>query len=202
MENSAPQEKFPINEESLKKFNEILDKQANLISAGIMTKKESENFARVVNQQKFKGGEALFDAGSKAEKVFLLYEGELIVQRTVQDDKTFKISLYPGQLFGDVAAILNRDRSAAVLAKEDSVCLTFSKENYLNHIGKKMKDWFLAFFNRTELFKDTDEYIKEAACLGAAIQIYQDGEVIIKKVGIKGNNFFSYFLSFRFDLPF
>ena len=204
MENSAPQEKFSINEESLKKLKEILDKQTKLISAGVFTEEEVQHFARVVSQEKFKAGEALFDAGDKAEKVYLLYEGEVVVQRTVQDDKTFKISLYPGHLFGELAVIFNLTRHAAVLAKEDSVCLTLIKQEFMDLIPKKKRDRFLSFFNTIELFQDANENAKEVAIQFAAIKIYEDGEFIIKQVGLEETrlSFFSTFdaLFLRFFL--
>ena len=176
------QQQFPIDEEGLKKFKEILDKQGKLISSGVLTDKEAEHLAKYTRIKKLKAGEVLFDAGDKAKTVYLLHEGELVAQRNVKDNKTFQVSIKPGKFIGEHIVMFNKNRHVAVLAKEDSTCLALSKSDYMNYIVKKKRDRFLVFFNTIELFKHTKEIAKIIGSYTVAVEIYGDGESIIKQV--------------------
>lgn len=82
--------------------------------------KESDDY-RTYNK-----GEIVFNAGSVALEMFIIKEGEVDILYNEQVLETLK----PGDIFGEMALIDDRPRSATTLAKTDCKLVPIDKERF------------------------------------------------------------------------
>jgi CRP/FNR family cyclic AMP-dependent transcriptional regulator len=67
--------------------------------------------------QKVAAGECVLDQGTHTGRLFILIEGKVAI---VKDGKTVATSAQPGDIFGDISALLNIPHTTSVQAVSDS----------------------------------------------------------------------------------
>lgn len=83
----------------------------------------------------FKKDEIVFKEGDAAGAIYLVYSGsfEIFVERGGKD--VVLSSAGPRQLFGEMAIIDGKPRSAGVRAVTDSVCYKISRDEFETHVA-------------------------------------------------------------------
>ncbi len=93
---------------------------------------ELQLIAREMAEQSYKDGDVLFREGEPGDRLFLLLTGTMHVY-VERDGKTITYSrLEAGEFFGEMALIEATPRSATVQAEAPSVCLTLSRQSFLD----------------------------------------------------------------------
>lgn len=83
--------------------------------------------------------ELLFNQGDEGNCAFLINQGNLDV---IVDGKKVE-NLYEGELFGEMALVLNQKRSASVIAKSSTELIEITKasfEEIMNEVSKELKE--------------------------------------------------------------
>ena len=83
--------------------------------------------------------EFLFNQGDEGNCAFLINQGNLDV---IVDGKKVE-NLYEGELFGEMALVLNQKRSASVIAKSSTELIEITKasfEEIMNEVSKELKE--------------------------------------------------------------
>ena len=76
-------------------------------------------------------GEVLFRKGDESSALYIVMEGELSVLDEIPGQKVFLAGLHQGEIFGEMAFIDGRPRSASVQATKDSRVLRFTEEDFI-----------------------------------------------------------------------
>lgn len=87
-------------------------------------------FAHRCNLQAFAVGETLIRAHDDNPYFFLLYEGELSVQR----DQTEVARLRSGDFFGEISALQNSTATATIVVRTPAKCLVVAKREFLQFL--------------------------------------------------------------------
>ena len=84
----------------------------------------------------YKAGDVVFSEGNEAKYVFMVKTGtiEIVKQRYEKQVSLAKRGV--GQVFGEMALIDDRVRSAGAIALTDVECLRISKEEFINNLSK------------------------------------------------------------------
>ncbi len=106
--------------ESAKIPGEVRPEDMNIVRG--FTPRELEDFKEKLIRQTYKKGEAVFREGDPGKDLFLLTKGSVTVKVRLPDTDRFKrlFTFSPGVVFGEVALLDGKPRSADVWAEEDS----------------------------------------------------------------------------------
>ena len=81
-----------------------------------------------MRQERFAAGEAVIEAGDRADRVFVLCEGVLEVTQAGRTEPLRRLE--PGALLGELAFFADRVRTASVRAVDACVLLSLPYENF------------------------------------------------------------------------
>jgi NTE family protein len=81
-----------------------------------------------------KRGDVLFRKGDESNALYIVSEGELSVLDEIPGQRVFLAGLHEGEIFGEMAFLDGRPRSASVSAVKDSVVLRFTKEDFIRMV--------------------------------------------------------------------
>lgn len=84
----------------------------------------------------FGEGQIIFREGSNTGEVYLIVKGEVEISRTLKGEKHVLGKLGANSVFGEMALIDNRPRSATAIAVKVSECIILSRAGF----DKKLKE--------------------------------------------------------------
>ena len=76
----------------------------------------------------FKTGETVFNEGDPGDAMYMVYDGTLDVSSGAGVEFSHLASLGPGEIFGEMALVDAKPRSATVIAAVDSVVIPITAE--------------------------------------------------------------------------
>lgn len=86
--------------------------------------------ARRVRIVQYNVGEFVIRNGDVGNSMFILIHGKVqVVAKNKESNQEVLISLHPGEVFGEMGLLTGEVRSADVIARSDSICLEFNKED-------------------------------------------------------------------------
>lgn len=85
-----------------------------------------------LRKRTLRAGDVLFEEGDEGDFAYILEEGAIEIQSVIHDKLVTLTTLYPGSLFGELALIDGRSRSAKAIAKTD-VILTIITPEQVEH---------------------------------------------------------------------
>ncbi|MCD6035158.1 MAG: two-component system response regulator [Rickettsiales bacterium] len=89
-----------------------------------------------IETKQFKAGDVIFKEGDKADCIYFMLSGKVSITRN-QGGKTVTLAtLEKDAVFGEMALIDNKPRSANVIALEDSECLKATESNFTGVLSK------------------------------------------------------------------
>ena len=125
--------------------------------------------------RKCKGGDNIFEAGSPSDEVFFICEGAVnIVDFSPAGREVTFATLNAGELFGELAAIDGRPRSAGVVAAGDCLLATLSSKHFLDMLHQNAGFSFALLERLAHMVRTGDVRVMELSTLGAAKRIYAE----------------------------
>ena len=102
---------------------------------------ELEKMSALMQRQVFESGEMLIEEAAIATQFFVLIKGHLEVVKSIEGDELEVLNVIrgSGELFGEMALVENKLRSAGIIARETSEVLVVEKAGFLelvNHFPK------------------------------------------------------------------
>jgi eukaryotic-like serine/threonine-protein kinase len=85
---------------------------------------------------RYKAGEDIIRHGESAAEAYVIVEGEVEVYKKFAGKKTVYTRLHAGDVFGEMAAIGNTERSASVCALTDTTCLIITPDTLKEQLNK------------------------------------------------------------------
>ncbi len=110
--------------------DELVPEQMNIVKG--FTPRELEDFKEKLIRQIYKKGQAVFREGDPGKDLFLLTKGSVTVKIRLPGADRFKrlFTFMPGVVFGEVALLDGKPRSADVWAEEDSEVYRLSLDDF------------------------------------------------------------------------
>ncbi len=98
---------------------------------------ELKRISGLMQRQLFSPGEILIDEGAVATKFFVLIKGQLEVVKLIEggDQEVLNIIDQSGELFGEMALVEDKLRSAGIVARQESEVLVVQKEGFLELVN-------------------------------------------------------------------
>lgn len=109
--------------------NKMLKLQAH-IKADQISKKQS-GFVR-----HFADDELLFCEHEPGDELFIIQKGKIKITKIVDNNEVLLAVLKPGDIFGEMAILENKPRSASAISFGESECLVVSKNNFEGMVKK------------------------------------------------------------------
>lgn len=127
--------------------------------------KDLEGLLRVSKIRQYKAGETIIKEGDMANTmIFFLVSGKV---KIVKNHEDISILHRRGDLFGEMGLIKRKDRSASVIALEDTVCLT-TDSSYISRLSGNDKTAFCYILFRglsgvlVDRLRETDDALAKA----------------------------------------
>lgn len=102
----------------------------------------------------YKAGEVIFEEGYAADGVYLICSGKVNVVKKRAGKDIVLSSLGEGNIFGEMAFIDERPRSATVVATEDTWCYKHNKDVFLGKIKALDPSVSQVFHELTDVIKE------------------------------------------------
>ncbi|MEA3287531.1 MAG: ATP-binding protein [Candidatus Marinimicrobia bacterium] len=98
---------------------------------------ELEKISSLMQRRLYKSGETLIREAAVASKFFVLIQGTLEVVKSIEGDEFESLNIIDrsGELFGEMALVENKPRSAGIIAREQSEVLVVQKEGFLELVN-------------------------------------------------------------------
>ena len=96
-------------------------------------------------QRQFHAGDVIFKDGDAGQSMFILLDGEVEISKVLGDHRTILASLSKGSIFGEMAIINRRPRSATARATSPVVALEISRSMFEKRLEEVPK-WMRGFF--------------------------------------------------------
>ena len=110
--------------------------------------------AASMRQERFAAGETVIAIGARADRVFVLCEGVLVV---VQEGRAEPLrQLQPGALLGELAFFADSGRTATVRAVEPCVMLSLPYENFRAFLFRYPESLFLLTKRIVQALRDAE----------------------------------------------
>jgi len=120
----------------------ILDPPPILLLQGLepftgINPQELEKISVLMQRQLFAPGEILIQEGAVATKFYVLIKGHLEVVKSIEGDdfEVLNVINQSGELFGEMALVEDKVRSAGIVAKGESEVLVVQKEGFLELVN-------------------------------------------------------------------
>jgi len=78
--------------------------------------------------QSYSMGDIIFNQGDEGDAMYIIYEGEVEITREHGDKDTFLAQLGPGEIFGEMALVDAKQRSASAVATRDTKVIPLTAE--------------------------------------------------------------------------
>lgn len=131
-----------------------------------LSKEDYQQISPNLDLLSFKKGDVIFYEGDQACDMFVLLRGEVAVHKKMGSDNRELNRLQAGDCFGEMALISDDNRSATVVAVEDTECLCLSKASFSSILEKSTKLYHRLLQVITKMLRDS-EVIAEKQILKA-----------------------------------
>ena len=105
----------------------------------------------------FEKDQIIFREGDHGEKMYILFQGEVSVLKDLDWGQHELLRRKPGEIFGEMALILDVKRTATVQAIEKTECFILKRKNFKNLLDKNVKIARCFLWLLTSRLKQSDE---------------------------------------------
>ncbi|MBC8555310.1 MAG: cyclic nucleotide-binding domain-containing protein [Candidatus Brocadiales bacterium] len=116
--------------------------------------------------QSFKAGDVIIKQGSYDTSAYIIESGKVEVSFTVNDKKTVFAILGQKQIFGEMALMDDKARSATVMALEDTLVSVIDRKGFNEQLAKNPKVLFPIIKALFERLRMANQNIAIKECLG------------------------------------
>ena len=107
---------------------------------------ELKHLAKLFKQKLFRAGEAIFEAGTTSDELYVIMRGKVSVQVNTPDPVEVAV-LGPGDTFGEIAFLNQLPRTATTIATENSIVLIIQRQSFDRIIGTEPHTGMIVFRN-------------------------------------------------------
>lgn len=98
---------------------------------------EIDNILTLAIQRKFSAGQVIFQKGEEGNSMMILLSGEVKIGAISADGREIVLNIiYPGEVFGEIALLDGKSRSADAIALNDCQLLIIRRRDFLPYIEK------------------------------------------------------------------
>lgn len=97
-----------------------------------MKDSDLESLCMIVQEVDLPAGEVLFDEGSEGDTAYIVESGEVDIVKTSDNREILLAKRGPGEVFGEMALLLDQPRSAGVRARTDTKLIGISRSDLRN----------------------------------------------------------------------
>ena len=97
-------------------------------------------------KRQYKAGDVIFKDGDQGQSMFILLDGDVEISKLLGDHKTILATISKGSIFGEMAIINRRPRSATAQAVTPAVALEISRGMFQKRLEEVPK-WMQGFFS-------------------------------------------------------
>jgi len=91
-----------------------------------------QEFITIVEEEKFKKGDLIVKKGTKGDKFYIIYSGNVsVIDENLESKKIYGTYEY----FGEVSLIMDKERAADIIAETDVSLFSIKKDKFLNFIS-------------------------------------------------------------------
>jgi len=114
----------------------------------------------------FDSGETIFTVGSRGNKLMALISGTIRISVHSSDGRELVLAIiHPGEIFGELAVLDGKDRSANAIAESDCTLAVLDRRDILSFLERKPSAWPKLVEVLCRRLRNTDEVLAEAALL-------------------------------------
>lgn len=95
------------------------------IRRSIETLSSDQNFVK-----RFKSDTMIFSESMPGDELYIIQQGSIKITKIIDDSEVLLAVLKPGDIFGEMALIEDKPRSASAIAYEDTTLLSINKSNF------------------------------------------------------------------------
>lgn len=192
LQNNEPANKLKINIYSLlKKTNS--NQEINLINYPFFRSlpppivKKFESLSQII---KVKSGTIITQENELDRHLFVLTQGVLSVYKQInKQNRQFISQLSPNSVFGEVGFLLNKPRTATIVAQQDSelILIKFDKIFFENLIQTeiahrlKYRFWLIHALNQNPLFTDLPDDNFDQILQLCKVKVFNENEFVFKE---------------------
>lgn len=120
---------------------------------------------------RFKKGETIFLEGDEANGVYIVDKGGVLIFKTMPDREIVLAERAAGEIFGEMALVDGKPRSASARAKEDTMCYVINDKQFDQYIQEMHPIVYQMFRSLTKTIRDNNETL---TLLHNILQLRQD----------------------------
>jgi CRP-like cAMP-binding protein len=112
-----------------------------LMSIPLFSYLSPEQFSFLITRssvERFAKGAVIFKQGDEGDKMYIIKEGEVAIQRTENGHLVLDKTLSIGSVFGEIAIVKHTPRTAQATAETDVALLSVGKESFYELVGKSL----------------------------------------------------------------
>lgn len=127
---------------------------------------ELVRLARDLKRRSFAGGQAVFYQGDPGTAAYIIESGRVRIYVHAPEGQEVSVVLYgPGDLFGEMALLDRRPRSATAAAMEDTVLLVLGADDLYQHLRQSHQLALNLMLTLSTRLRETNEAVRSLASL-------------------------------------
>ena len=162
--------------ERKKKKNENIEEARSLLSKCILFRNmdilQREGLLSRVRVLKYGDSEIIFRRGDTASELMALLDGSVRISVTTPDDKELVLAiLEPGDIFGEIAVLDGRERTADAVSAGGCTLAVLARNDFLSFLSENPSAWRDLVKVLCDRLRRTDELLTEIALLQVPMRL-------------------------------
>jgi CRP/FNR family cyclic AMP-dependent transcriptional regulator len=150
-----------------------------------LTDEEFDKIAEFAVVKQVSGGKTVFFKGDPGNSMFAVISGRLKVQNVSEEGKTLILGfLEPGSVFGEIAVLDSKPRTASVLSVEDSELLVIERVPFLRFLQAHPSIAIKLLTAFCERLRATDEILENMVFLTLQTRLAKMLRILADRYGI------------------
>lgn len=131
-----------------------------------LTEPELDRVLQVASERRFKGGQVIFQKGDLGTSMMAVLNGRVKISAYSEDGKEVMLNIIgPGQVFGEIALLDGKERTADATAMETSRLLILDRRDFIPFLESNPKIMVRLFDVLCERVRRTSEMVESVAFL-------------------------------------
>lgn len=146
---------------------------------------EFEKIAAFAKVKKISGDKTVFSKGDPGNSMFAVISGRLKVQNISEDGKSLIMGfLEPGAVFGEIAVLDNKPRTASILSVEPSELLVIDRAPFMRFLETYPSVAIKLMMAICERLRTTDEFLENLVFMSVTSRLARMLRILADKYGV------------------
>lgn len=139
-----------------------------------LTDGELRRLAADLHRCRYAAGETIFNQGDPGNALYIVEAGRVRIYVPTEEGQEVSVVLYgPGDMFGEMALVDRRPRSAAAVAMEDAVLLAMSSRHFDRHLRENYQLALNVMELLSRRLRETTDQVRAMASLDVSRRAIQ-----------------------------